>query len=501
MNKFYTSLRRLCCISTMAASALAMAPASAQTEKGALSLNMAIEIAKDFSSQAKVAQFSLMGQYWNYRSYKANMLPSLNLETDIMNYDRSIVEDRVGSDIVYVENNTLDNAIELSLDQNIALTGGTLSISTDVTRLDQFDNTTSPLTYKTNPLSLSYSQPLMAYNSLKWKKKTEPKKYERAKRTYLESMEAITIRTTTYFFNVLSAQSQYKRNMESYQTLKELYDVAQRRYDLGTIKYSELLQLQLSVLNAEMSINTSRIAMESSIFTLCTYIGLPDYNNISLIQPFEMPDFTLEYDSVLDKSYTNSSHTLEQDLKRLTSEQAVAQAKGTNGLQAEFSVSIGLSQNDELLKGAYQNLKDREIFGVSLSMPIFDWGVGKGEIEMAKADLDVTLTEIEEEDREFRQEIYTKVMEFNNQKRQCEIAIVAQNISKERLDITTLRFQNGTVTVTEFNNAQEDFEEAQAKYITYLKSYWTYYYEIQQMTLYDYINKRDISAEFEKLVK
>ncbi len=480
-----------------------MGQLSAQLVTNKLSLMGAIDVAKEHSSQAMVAQFVLMGQYWSYRSYRANMLPSLKLSSDLMNYDRSIVEDRVGTDIVYVENNSLKNKMQLSLSQNIPFSGGKISINSDISRLDQFDNVSNPLSYNTNPLSFVYSQPLFSFNSLKWKKKTSPKSYEKSKLAYLESMESIAINTATYFFNVLSAQSLYDRYAESYKKRKELYEIAQRRYELGTLKYSEYLQLKLSVLNMEMSVNSSKITLESRLFTLCTYIGLSSYRGIQLAMPFdpsEMTNLTLDYNDVLKRAYTNSSHSLTQELKRLYSEQAVAQAKGSTGLQMNLKVNLGLSQEDSTLPGAYRELKDREIVGLSLSLPIFDWGVGKGDVELAKADLDVTLTEIEVAEQEFRQNIYTKVMEFNYQKRQCEISVIAREISEERYNLTVLRFKNGTASVTELNNAQDDYEQAQTQYINELKSYWVCYYEIQKASLYDYIQGEDITAEFDRIV-
>jgi len=47
---------------------------------------------------------------------------------------------------------------------------------------------------------------------LKWRKKTEPKEYEKAKRTYLEEMENVTINVTKYYFDAIAAQSNYTQS-------------------------------------------------------------------------------------------------------------------------------------------------------------------------------------------------------------------------------------------------------------------------------------------------
>ena len=56
-----------------------------------LTLTEAIEIAKRDSYAAQVARYSFLGQYWNYRSYRAELLPSLNLSGGGFIFDRAIV--------------------------------------------------------------------------------------------------------------------------------------------------------------------------------------------------------------------------------------------------------------------------------------------------------------------------------------------------------------------------------------------------------------------------
>ena len=60
-----------------------------------------------------------------------------------------------------------------------------------------------------SPVYVSLSQPISGYNSFRWEKKIEPRKYELAKREYLESMEAITVTVAGYFFDLLLAQQRF----------------------------------------------------------------------------------------------------------------------------------------------------------------------------------------------------------------------------------------------------------------------------------------------------
>ena len=105
-----------------------------------LSLSEAIRLAQEHSLDAQVARFTFLGSYWTYRSYRAELLPSASLSGSLLNYDRSITSVRNYEDgrINYVENNSLTNSLTLSVSQNIAATGGTVSLQSYLYRLDQF---------------------------------------------------------------------------------------------------------------------------------------------------------------------------------------------------------------------------------------------------------------------------------------------------------------------------------------------------------------------------
>lgn len=467
-----------------------------------LTLERAIEVATVQSPQARAARLSFIGRYWNYRSYRAELLPSFNLSGSALNYDRSIVDVRNAEtgEISYVSNNSLSNNLSLSINQNIPLLGGSLSVSSNLSRLDQFDYDRT--NYNSNPLSVSYTQPLRSYNSLKWRMKTEPVQYERAKRQYLETMQDITISTTTLYFSVLSAQSDYEKSRENLADRQRLYELAQRRHELtGANSRSEIMQLELSLLNAEMSVNTSRLNLETQLFQLCLYLGMTRLTDLRLAGAPDRPDLSVSAEEVIRLARENSTHPLSQELKQLSAEQAVAQAKSAKGLQMQLRANLGLSQTGTDLSSVYHHLREREVVGLTFQLPIYDWGLSRGREKMALADLDVTRAEIEQEEMELDESISTMVARFNNQSAQCDISLRARKISEERYELTKKRFEDGAVTVTDLNTAQSEYESAENQYISQMRQYWVLYYQLQKTTLYDFIRRENLGAEFDQLIK
>lgn len=465
-----------------------------------LTLIDAIHTAQQQSYDAMVARLNYMSQYWSYRSFRAELLPAVNLSGGLLQFNRSMVETRNFDDgrISYVENNSMSNSLSLSIDQNIVSLGGKLSVQSYLYRLDQFSYDSK--IYNSQPIRFSYTQPLWAYNSLKWQKKTEPLKYESAKRAYLESMEGVAIQALSLFFSVLSAQSTYLQSVSTLKDRQYLFEIAKKRLDLGTIAKSELLQLELSLLNAQVDVNNQELALKSQKFRLFSYLRIFDYESIELVPPYSIPDMSISTDNVIKKALDNSTHTLQQQITRLESQKLVAQAKANRGIQMQLNSEIGFNRTANRFKDAYQNLKDNEIVGLTVSLPIFDWGVSKGRVKMAEADLEVTKTQLEQAHEAYIQDLRNSVLQFNMQSSQCMNALRAQDIAEKRYDITKRRFETGAVTVTDLNTAQQEAENARAQYIHQLQTFWSGYYNLRKATLYDWENKQDLTTDFDTII-
>ncbi len=467
-----------------------------------LSLEEVISTAQDQSPRAMMAKHNFRASYWQYRSFQAKLLPSLNLTGTVGNFNRSLIplQNAETGEINYRENNNLNNQLNLSIDQNIPFTGGTVSVFTNLNRLDQF-SPNDGTTYNSQPINITYLQPLRAFNSLKWEKKIEPKEYDRAKRTYLETMEDITLSATGYFFDLLLAQRRLEMSEKNYRNTETLYKIASERFKLGSITKSELLQLELRLLNDGLAINENRLEADRARSQLRSFLGYNETVEIVPVMPEGVPDITLDYTHVLELSYENSSFVLTQDLSLLEAQQAVAEANASRGLSAQLKAQFGLTQQASEFMHAYRNPMDQEILSLGFSIPIMDWGQGKGRVKMAQSREAVVRTQIEQAMADHRQEVMIGVMQFNNQKRQCLISSKADTIAQERYDLTRERFIHGTVGVTDVNTAQTEKDEAVIRYVTELRNYWQYYYTIRKMSLYDYLTHTNISAEFDRIVE
>lgn len=473
----------------------------AQKIKLRISLEEAIEIAKDQSPSALVTKHNFLASYWQFRAFRAQLLPSLNLSATLGNYNRSLVplQNSETGEINYVANNNLKNSLSLSIDQNIALTGGRISLFTSLYRLDQF-NSETPAMYNSQPLNITYIQPLRTYNNLKWDKVTEPKRYERAKRRYLEQMENITGNVIPLYFDVLQAQQRLAMSSKNYDNTVSLYKLTKERFERGMVSKNDVLQLELRMINENLSINDHKLTLDMRMLRLKTFMGYNEHVELELEVPDSGPEITLNFDEVLDKAYKNSSFLLDNELNLLSAEQEVERNRANTGIQANLNAQFGLTQQGDELGTAYSNPMDQQIISLGLRLPIIDWGLGKGRVKMARSRQELIKAQVDQELNEFKQNVFIKVIQFNNQVEQCNLSSRADSIARERYENARQRFLDGTIGVTELNNAQNEKDQASNRYINDLGNFWQYYFNIRRMSLYDYLKREDLSAEFDKMV-
>lgn len=474
----------------------------AQTGDYVFSLEEVIAKAHQQSPEAIVAQHNFRAGYWQFRSYEASRLPSLILSGTIGNYNRSLVglQDPETGEIRYISNNNLRNNLTLSVNQNIPLTGGTLSVNTDLARIDQYDSG-QPVIYNSQPVSISYLQPLNGYNAMRWAKEISPKEYEQAKRIYLEAMESVTVKATELYFDMLLAARRLDLAQKNYTNTETLFKMARERFQIGSITQSDLLQLELRLTNDGLAINTNRLVFDRAMFALRSFLGYTDVVTISLRDPGKVPELTLDYVTVLDHIYQNSSFSLQQEIEQLMAEEAVARARSERGVDLTFNARFGLTQQGTTFPEAYRHPMDQEQVSLGVRLPLVDWGRGRGRVKMAQSQEEVVRTRIEQAHTDLRQCIMMDVFEFNNQGNQCALAARADSISQERYRITMERFANGSIGVIELNTAQSEKDDAVTRYLGELRTFWVAYYTLRRQSLYDYITETDISAEFDDIVE
>jgi len=467
-----------------------------------LTFDEVVQLAREQSPDAIMAKHRFRASYWEFRTYKADYLPNLSLSTTFPEFSRAIKKyQNPDGTYTYVEDNLNSSTVNLNLRQNVGFTGGQIFATSNLTRLDEFGGSDVNTSYLSTPISIGYRQPVMFYNEYKWQKKIEPLKYEESQKEYITSLENVALKAVNYFFDLALAQQNLQVAQINYSNADTLYQIAEGRYNIGTIAENELMQMELSLLNAGSDLNAAKVDLEIKKFQLRSFLGFNEKVDLKLIIPKDIPELTVEVEDALAKANENNPEQLAFERQLIEAERDVAKAKSEKGLQADLFASIGYTQQSQEFSNVYVNPQDQQRFTLGLEVPILDWGLGRGRYKMAQSSQEVIKTTVEQAKTDFVQSVYLNVMQFNLQDDQVAIAAKSDTIAQKRYDMTKQRFLIGKVDVLDLNVALSEKDGAKTNYIAALRKYWSNYYTLRLITLYDFLEDKPLKADFDELIE
>lgn len=466
-----------------------------------LTLDEVIRLAEEQSPYALIAKHRFRASYWQYRTFVAEYRPALTLTGQLPDYSTaySRVWNSVTEQYDYASTNILQMSGSMALAQNIGLTGGSISLVSDLTFERDFERNANK--YITAPLNVRLTQPLFRYNELKWQKKIEPLKYEEARKTYLSDVENVHMMAVQYFFNLALAQINREIAETNMQNADTLYQIARGRYNLGTIAEDELLQMELSYLNAGTAINESETNLRDRELKLRSFLGFNQSLRLELLIPSEVPDLEVEVAEVLKLAEENNPELIALERQLVEAQSSVAQAKAEKGLNANLTASYGLRDQDPLLEMAYNQPNQQQTIRVGFTLPILDWGLGRGRYKMAQSSEELTRMQVEQSRIDFEQNLLLDVQQFNLQRNQVFIAAKSDTVAAKMFEVTKQRFLIGKIDVLELNNADTKKDQNRRSYIQALNNYWTYYFNLRALTLYDFVNRKPLETDYDRLVE
>ena len=472
---------------------------SAQTDTLHLSLDDCIAMARRQSIDAAVALGELRSAYWQWRSYRADLLPEVSLSGTAPSWNKrySSYQQADGS-LSFVRNNYLGLDGALHITQKLWPTGGTLSVESSLDYLHQSGNGGSGNQFMSLPVAVTLSQPLFSVNHLKWNRRIEPLRYREAQARFLTETEQVAMQAISLYFGLLLAGEQVNIARQNLQTAEKLYEVAQAKRRMGTISENDVLQLRLDVLTARSALTNSESNRQARQFALRSFLDVEA--DIEPVVPEDVPQVRLDYDNVLNHALQNNALATTMRRRQMEADYAVASARA-NRQSINLYAQLGYTGTGDNMNSAYRNLLSNEVVSVGITVPLLDWGKRKGQRRLAESNRDIIQGQLRQQAQDFRQDIFILTEQFNNQAEQLRIACEADTIARRRYHTNVETFKIGSISTLELSNAQTAKDQARQNRIQQLFNYWYYYYQLRSIALWDFERGCELTADVERLIE
>ncbi|MFT4666146.1 MAG: outer membrane protein, partial [Gammaproteobacteria bacterium] len=323
-----------------------------------------------------------------FRSTMANYKPQITLNGTVPQLERSNLRNILpNGQQVFVRSASIGSTLGLLLEQDISRTGGTVFVGTN---LDYFYNFASndldaSSQFATDMIFVGLEQPLFGFNSMKWDRELAPIRYSEATRQYAEQMESISLDVAELYFDVFASQLILEAAKKDKLNADSLYIVSKGRFSVGRIAETDLLQIELSSMNANARLATVTLSLQSATEALRNFFGIKESVIFDLVPPTELPLYILNEEEAIKLARNNRSKSFEFQRRLLEAERNVDEVRGTTGFQANLFARVGLSQNSKDFDQVYRNPQDAESITLGFQVPIADWGKTKARMDIAES--------------------------------------------------------------------------------------------------------------------
>ncbi|WP_162623364.1 TolC family protein [Confluentibacter sediminis] len=467
-----------------------------------ITLHDILELASKNSLDVFKAKRQYGVNYWEFRSFKSSLLPKIDFETTPFTFNRALIEryDSEQNIDVFRQQQTINSYANLSLSQNIGLTGTRLFINSSFNRLENFGDFETE-SYNATPVRIGLVQPIMAFNTFKWQKKTAPLEFQKAKQDFMYELQTINLKSVNLFFQWALASKKVEIAKENKMAAEKLFNIGKKRYDLIAIERNDLLNLELDVYNASTALTQNLQALQKAEAELKLFLRDQLPQDVIPELPELVSNLNIDLNKAIDFAYQNNPDILDLKLRKIEALRDLDKAIKDNRFDLSLTASYGLNQQANTFVDAYGRFLDQQMVAIKLNVPILDWGERKGNIKTAKMNKDVADIELQQNEDTYKQEITLKVLDFNLQQELVLGALKTSEISKESYDLTEKRFLSGSVDFLNLTSARKASQQANENYIQALQNYWALYYNVQQLTLYDFITNTPLVQDFNEILE
>ncbi|MBN1767289.1 MAG: TolC family protein [Prolixibacteraceae bacterium] len=463
-------------------------PANAQLM---LTLERTLEIAYESSPNMISQKISLENQLENVNLTKAQLKSRFSLSIEPLTYNKGRGFQQLAGG--YIDSESLSSFGSFNVSQPITATDGTVTLSNrfgferNLTRENNFVNSFS------NNLQLSISQPLLKkYNANKMGLKQAELDLENTQLQYSITKLSLEYNVSQSFYSLYSAEQSLITAKEELENQQKSYEIIKNKVEAGLSAEEELWQAELNLQNARSSVNDSEVSLENSKDQLKQTIGLDLDEDIAIVTNIDVKTIDIELEDAIEYGLQKRMELRQNEITLEESRMNLLSVKDNDKISGSLEFSVGLQGINEEINLLYDTPTDNETVGLSLNLPIWDWGARKSRIKIAENNLKSSEINYEEEKKSIEIEIRQSFRSLKNLVFQIEIAEKSLENAQKTYDLNLLKYENGDLTSMDLKQYSDQLTQQKHSLTTARINYKLGLLQLKNQTLWDFENNKPV---------
>ena len=490
---------------TIIAFSIALVGLMAKADTYLLTLQESIELAKEKSYTMRNLKENLKIAEYNLKSATSSLKTHIDFSLTMPEFNQTVRtwDDTTGVSFYSIKR--MDYGGMVTINQPL-ITNGNIYWETGLNSYDDFYNQDRSATFNTR---LRLRQPIDAlygYNAIRSSLKSARLDYERTNKSLRREELNLEYRVSSSYYNLLSLQRSTEIALLDYERQTEANEIAQNKYESGLIREVDALQMEVDLAEAQNSYELALINLESALNSFKELLGIELTDSVALKDELRYTIVTVDVDKAVEYALKNRTELRERDIAIEQQDMSIRQRKAEGMVRGYFDAYVqktGTSMGDmasatygSTLKHSATDFMDRPInygVGVTLSVPLLDWGENKARVRAAEARQRQNFLEKEQLERTIETETRNSVAQLNNNLKRLQLLEKNVAIAEKSFAITLQRFTDGDIDsqtlALERNRLNSAYRNHLSAYIAYQLSLA----DIKRKTLYDFEKGEEIN--------
>ena len=453
-----------------------------------LDMEKALDIAILNSPIMQQVELDLLRNQELLNAQRARLKSQFGLVLDPFQYERANRFDRRTSE--WYLNESASSAGTFSINQRILPTDGTISLRNTFSY--DYNNSQSPDAVDpvnrtwNNRLYLELTQPIFTYNRTKVELQRVELSYETALLRYLLQKLSLERNVAQNFYNVYSMQMQLNIATEELKNNQDSHEIIKNKVDGGLLALEELYQSEVNLATSRSSVYSGELNLQNAMDELKVVIGMPLSEDFELLAVIKADSVEVDPEMAINHALANRMELRQRAIDIENSMFSLMDAKTTNEFAGSITASFGVQANHEDLQHLFDTPTNTPSVGLTLNIPIFDWGERKSEIKAAEADLRSTEIDLEIEKIDIQVNVRSIVRSIKNLENQIIIQEVTVDNAELTYDINLERYRNGDLTSLDLGIIQSQLSDRKMSLTNAIINLKLELLNLKIQTLYDF---------------
>jgi outer membrane protein TolC len=185
----------------------------------------------------------------------------------------------------------------------------------------------------------------------------------------------------------------------------------------------------------------------------------------------------------------------QNELDDIQAKRGIADARANNRFTATVTASAGFNQSASAFGQSYQSPVGKQSLTVGVNFPMLQWGAGTADVEAARSVATRVSASNKMRQDALMEDARFSALQLQQAQRNVIISAKADTVAGKQFEVARNRYIIGKITNDALYLAQGEKDAAVLANVQALRNYWTSYYHLRRVTLYDFAARKELVSE------